>query len=299
VWVSEIMLQQTQVQTVKRYYERFLERFPDVRALARASEDEVLAAWQGLGFYRRARNLHRAARQVVDEHGGVVPDDPQTLGNLPGLGRYTVGAILSLSGDQRLPILDGNVARVLARVFQVEGSPKRSPVQKRLWALAEAALPDEACGAFNEGLMELGALVCRPTSPACGRCPLGELCGAHAAGTPTAYPEPTPTREVPHVERVSLLARMWELPARALQPDEAPASAAAALARTLGARSRPHFLGTAEHRFSHRHWTLHVFRAETRARAASAKGTWVHATELSPYAVPSAAKKALRVAGVE
>lgn len=315
VWVSEIMLQQTQVETVKRYYEPFLERFPSVEALAAASEDEVLAAWQGLGFYRRARNLHRAARQVLAEHEGQVPCDPAQLGELPGLGRYTVGAILSLGRDQRLPILDGNVARVLSRVFRVAGSPKKSAVSKRLWALAEAVLPEREVGHFNEALMELGALVCRPTSPACERCPLGEHCAAYAADEASAYPEPSKPAEVTRVERVSLLlrradgrfrieqrpsegllARMWELPAAELQPSEQPAQAASDLARELGALAPPRFLGTAEHRFSHRHWLQHVFAVE--APADSQQGTWVCVDELGAYAVPTAAKKTLRVAGL-
>lgn len=316
VWVSEIMLQQTQVETVKRYYEPFLERFPSVSALAGASEDEVLAAWQGLGFYRRARNLHKAAQAVMADHEGEVPSEPQTLGQLPGLGRYTVGAILSLTQDQRLPILDGNVARVLSRVFRVAGSPKKSAVSKRLWALAESVLPERQVGNFNEAMMELGALVCRPTSPACERCPLGELCAARAAGEATAYPEPSKQAEVARVERVSLflrradgrfcleqrppeglLARMWELPAAQLAPSQQPAQAAAALARELGTRARPRFLGTAEHRFSHRHWLQHVFAVEVRA-ARSKRGVWVSSEELADYAVPTAAKKTLKVAGL-
>ncbi|MGE0711841.1 MAG: A/G-specific adenine glycosylase [Planctomycetota bacterium] len=315
VWVSEVMLQQTQVETVKRYYEPFLARFPDVAALAAASEGEVLAAWQGLGFYRRARNLHRGAQQVVREHGGELPRDPAALGRLPGLGRYTVGAVLSLTFDQRLPILDGNVARVLARVFRVEGSLKQGPVARRLWALAEEVLPERRVGAFNEALMELGALVCRPTSPACARCPLAAHCGARAEGRPTAYPEPVPAAEVPQVERVclavvrgdgrfclvqrpaeGLLARMWELPAREFAGDEDPATVARELAREHGARGRPTALGTAEHRFSHRHWVQHVYRVETRATRAA--GTWVGADELAGYGVPTAARKALRLAGL-
>lgn len=314
VWVSEVMLQQTQVETVKRYYEPFLERFPSVSALAAASEDDVLAAWQGLGFYRRARNLHAAARQVVALHEGEVPSDPGTLSQLPGLGPYTVGAILSLTQDQRLPILDGNVARVLARVFSVAGSPKQSAVSKRLWELAEAVLPERQVGDFNEAMMELGALVCRPSSPACERCPLGALCAARAADEATSYPEPSKQAEVPRVERVSLflrrpdgrfrldqrppeglLARMWELPAAELGPSEQPARAAAALARKLGARTRPRFLGTAEHRFSHRLWLQHVFAVDARG---GSEGTWVSAEELADYAVPTAAKKTLAVAGL-
>ena len=319
VWVSEIMLQQTQVTTVTRYYEPFLERFPTVADLAAASEDEVLAAWQGLGFYRRARNLHRAAQVVVEEHGGEVPREPSALQTLPGLGRYTVGAILSLVDDQRLPILDGNVARVLARVFEVSGPPQKGPTQRRLWALAEETLPEVGSGAYNEALMELGALVCRPQNPACGRCPLGDLCGARARGTQTSYPEPKPQAAVPLVERSALLirrtgtillqqrpasgllARMWELPSRELEEGQDPHLEASALGRTLGVRGQLSYHGTSEHRFSHRLWTTHVFSCETKA-AAAGEGedlAWVEPAQAGDYAIPTAAKKTLALAGLE
>lgn len=317
VWVSEIMLQQTQVETVKGYYGAFLERFPSVSHLARASEDEVLAAWQGLGFYRRARNLHRAARQVVADHGGQIPRDPATLQKLPGLGRYTVGAILSLVDDARLPILDGNVARVLSRVFCVSGPPQKGATQRLLWALAEGTLPAVGAGAYNEALMELGALVCRPTSPACPRCPLRELCGARAAGTPEAYPEPKPQAPVPLIERsalclargqrlllqqrpdAGLLARLWELPACELSEAADPHQAARALLSALGLRGELSYQGASEHRFSHRHWTTHVFSAEEPGRgpARGERLEWVELEELERYALPTASKKTLRLAG--
>jgi A/G-specific adenine glycosylase len=319
VWVSEIMLQQTQVSTVTRYYEPFLERFPTVSDLAAASEDEVLAAWQGLGFYRRARNLHRAAQTVVAEHGGEVPREPKALQTLPGLGRYTVGAILSLVDDQRLPILDGNVARVLARVFEVSGPPQKGQTQRRLWALAEETLPTRGSGAYNEALMELGALVCRPQNPACARCPLAEHCGARARGTQTAYPEPKAQSPVPLVERSALLARrsgtfllqqrpasgllarMWELPARELEEGQDPHVEAQALARGFGLRGQLSYHGASEHRFSHRLWATHVFSCETRA-AKAGRGddlAWIAAEQAADYAIPTAAKKTLTLAGLE
>lgn len=319
VWVSEIMLQQTQVTTVTRYYEPFLARFPTVHALAQASEDEVLAAWQGLGFYRRARNLHRAAQEVVEKHEGAVPRDAETLQTLPGLGRYTVGAILSLVDDKRLPILDGNVARVLARVFRVSGPPQKGPTQRRLWALAEETLPETGSGAYNEALMELGALVCRPLNPACPRCPLRDHCAANAAGDQAAYPEPKPQSPVPLVERSAisirregkvllrqrptsgLLARMWELPAIELEAGQDPHALAGALARELGAKGQLSYRGASEHRFSHRLWTTHVFSCETRAAAAgSGEGlAWVDPAQAKDYAIPTAAKKTLTLAGIE
>ncbi len=315
VWVSEVMLQQTQVDTVLAYYERFLARFPDVASLAAAEEEEVLAAWSGLGFYRRARNLHRAARVVVAEHGGALPRDRRALAALPGLGRYTVGALLSLAWGERAPILDGNVARVLARVFRVAGPPQRGPTHRRLWALAEAVLPAREVGAFNEALMELGALVCRPRGPDCGACPLRSLCGGAADGEPERYPEPAPRAEVPVVRRAALylqradgrflvqqrpgeglLASMYELPSAELTPGEAAEQAAARLARRLGCRARLRACGVAEHRFSHRHWTTEVFRARTRARAVRGSGRWVDAAELKTLALPTASRKVVDLA---
>jgi A/G-specific adenine glycosylase len=197
VWISEIMLQQTQVATVIPYYERFMERFPTLQVLADAPQDQVLHLWSGLGYYARARNLHKAARQVRDEHAGRFPSDFEAVQALPGIGRSTAGAILSLSLGQHHPILDGNVKRVLARCFAVEGWPGRSPVQKRLWELAEQQLPAERCGEYNQSLMDLGAGVCTRTAPDCAACPLAALCQALAQGDPEAYPQPRPKRTLP------------------------------------------------------------------------------------------------------
>jgi A/G-specific adenine glycosylase len=315
VWVSEIMLQQTQVETVTRYYDAFLGRFPSVEALAAADEDRVLAAWSGLGFYRRARNLHKAARIVVETHSGVVPRDPKILGELPGLGRYTVGAILSIAHDDRLPILDGNVIRVLARVFRVTGLPGKGPAKRRLWSLAEAILPKARCGDFNQSLMELGALVCRPKSPSCGECPLRKLCASVAAGDPERFPEKAAKADVPAVERVAvylegadghflfeqrppdgLLASMWELPGAEVPAGAVAEEVARGVARSRGARGKLRLRGTAEHRFSHRHWTIRVFGLTTRSRAARARGTWVSHGRLGRFGVPSVTRKTLDVA---
>ncbi len=204
VWVSEIMLQQTQVATVIPYFERFLERFPTVRSLAEASEDEVLHLWSGLGYYARARNLHCAARKVRDEHGGRFPTEFAAVQALPGIGRSTAGAVLSLSLGQCHPILDGNVKRVLARCFAVPGWPGQSAVQKRLWQLAEQHLPAGECRRYNQSLMDLGALVCTRKAPRCPACPLGTLCQALAEGDPEAFPQPRPRRTLP-TRRIRLL----------------------------------------------------------------------------------------------
>ena len=197
VWVSEIMLQQTQVATVIPYFERFMERFPDLQALARAPIDEVLHLWSGLGYYARARNLHRCAALVMERHAGALPEELPGLESLPGIGRSTAGAIRSLGQAGVAPILDGNVKRVLARYYAVEGWPGNSVVLKRLWALSEALTPRERCADYNQAMMDLGALVCLRNRPACHVCPLKADCRGYAQGNPTAYPGKKPKKRIP------------------------------------------------------------------------------------------------------
>ncbi len=188
VWVSEIMLQQTQVATVLPYYRRFMRRFASLRALAGAAEDEVLHLWSGLGYYSRARNLHRAAQLVVERHGGRFPRHFDDVVALPGIGRSTAGAILALAANQRHAILDGNVKRVLARVHCVDGDPGTSAVLNRLWDLAEDQLPHERVGDYTQAIMDLGATVCTRTNPDCDACPVATCCGAFQTGTQGAFP---------------------------------------------------------------------------------------------------------------
>lgn len=197
VWISEIMLQQTQVVRVIPYFERFMARFPDLAALALAPQDEVLQQWSGLGYYARARNLQQAAQQVLERHAGRFPQDLEQVQALPGVGRSTAGAILSLACGQRHPILDGNVKRVLARAFTVPGWPGLSAVQRRLWELAEALTPQHAVAPYNQALMDLGAGVCTPNQPRCDLCPLASLCLAYQQGTQASYPAPRPRRSRP------------------------------------------------------------------------------------------------------
>jgi A/G-specific adenine glycosylase len=204
IWVSEIMLQQTQVATVVPYYERFLRRFPTVQKLARAKPNDVLHLWTGLGYYARARHLHQAARQVVHAHGGKFPRDFESVAALPGVGRSTAGAILALAYGARHAILDGNVKRVLARVHAI-GTPLDDRVtQARLWALAEAHTPRARVADYTQAVMDLGAIVCRRRNPDCARCPLRDDCRAAALGTPQAFPA-TPKRRARPVRRVNML----------------------------------------------------------------------------------------------
>ncbi len=205
IWVSEIMLQQTQVDTVMKRYDAFLERFPTVQALAEAEELSVCEAWAGLGYYRRARLLHRGARAVVEEYQGVIPGDALTLQTLPGIGRYTAGAIASIAFKQRAPLVDGNVERVLCRIFLIDDAPKSSAGQKKLWALAEALVQGERPGDLNQSLMELGALICTPKQPQCTVCPLRMHCGALANDRVNELPVPNP----PPKRQILEVAYLW------------------------------------------------------------------------------------------
>lgn len=197
VWVSEIMLQQTRVATVIPYFQRFMEHFPTVEALAAAELDEVLHLWTGLGYYNRARNLHKTAGLLVNQHGGNFPGSAAELARLPGIGPSTAGAIASLALGQRAPILDGNVKRVLARLHRIAGWPGRRAVERQLWHWAEHHTPRRRVAEYTQAIMDLGATVCTPRQPDCGRCPLHALCAAHRAGDPLNYPGRRPRRSLP------------------------------------------------------------------------------------------------------
>jgi len=290
VWVSEVMLQQTQVATAKPYYARFVERFPDVRALARAPLDRVLAAWSGLGYYRRARSLHEAAGIVVREHDGRVPSEPRAFAALPGVGRYTAGAVLSMGFGVGLPVLDGNVARVLSRLSALPLSIRRPRDAKRLWDMAEAWLPPTsgrgrgAPGEWNQALMELGAIVCTARAPRCGACPLRAHCLALAAGRPEAYPPAPPQRAVIRLRRAvvlvqrsgrtlvskregTLLNGLWEPPGVELARREPAGRALAQLLAGLGVRGP--LLPTRErlrHTITNHAITVEVWRCEAAGR---------------------------------
>lgn len=197
IWLSEIMLQQTQVSTVIPYYERFLRRFPDVFSLAAASEDEVLRHWSGLGYYARGRNLHRASRLIVSRHQGIFPAQARELEQLPGIGRSTAAAIAGFAFGERAAILDGNVKRVLARCHGIEGWPGDPKVLARLWALAERLLPPRSIGAYSQALMDLGATLCTRAKPRCGACPVRARCIARKANRASAIPAPRPRKTLP------------------------------------------------------------------------------------------------------
>jgi A/G-specific adenine glycosylase len=309
IWVSEVMLQQTQAATVVRFFERFVRRFPSLAALAAADEQEVLRLWEGLGYYRRARDLHRAARHLADHHQAQVPDDPAVLRALPGVGRYILGAVLSQAFDRRLPILEANSERVLCRLFGLADDPRRGPARRRLWQAAEDLLPKSLVGDFNQALMELGALVCTPAAPRCGACPLAADCVACRRGLQEALPAralPLPSVEVREVAvvvrrrgRVFLVQRpeqgrwagMWEFPHGPLAKSETHDRAAMRLLTELTglhARLGPELL-TVRHAVTRFRITMVCFEATLRAgRFRSAfyrQGRWVEAEGLANYPV--------------
>ena len=210
VWISEVMLQQTQVATVSPYFERWLNRFPDIAALAAAPLDDVLKQWEGLGYYARARNLQRAAQVMVERHEGQVPGDRAALLALPGIGRYSAGAILSIAFGQAEPILDGNVRRVLCRLADIAGDPREPKVAERLWQISAEmvlAAPPGRAGEFNEALIELGALICTPDAPECPRCPVQTYCLAYRRGTTALRPAKRQKATTPYFDVVAAVVR--------------------------------------------------------------------------------------------
>lgn len=236
IWLSEVMLQQTQAATVVRYFERFMNSFPDIATLAAADEQEVLRHWEGMGYYRRARDLLAASRLIVVRHNGLIPDDPEALRLLPGFGRYTVGAVLSQAFDRRLPIVEANSRRVLTRLFATPGESRT--VEARLWELAEQLVPRRGVGDWNQALMELGALVCKPRQPECARCPFAEDCLARRLGLQDSIPPPLGRARTEKQLEVAVVCRrgrrvlvaqrpghgrwagMWEFPHGPTKPGE-------------------------------------------------------------------------------
>ncbi|MBU1229632.1 MAG: A/G-specific adenine glycosylase [Proteobacteria bacterium] len=243
VWLSEIMLQQTQMDRAVAYFERFLRRFPDVSTLAQAHEDEVLKLWEGLGYYSRARNLMRAARTILTEHGGVFPATFEAVRALPGIGPYTAGAIMSVAYNAARPAVDANVERVLARVLDIDQPLSAPAVKRRILAAAWELVPENAARAFNQGLMELGALVCKPREAYCPDCPVCAHCLAHARGTTSQRPAPSPRPEIVRVDMAcgvlvtggllfiqkrrpdDVWPGLWEFPGGVMEPGESPEQA--------------------------------------------------------------------------
>lgn len=325
VWISEIMAQQTRVDTVIDYYHRWLERFPTIEALAAADQQEVLKLWEGLGYYARARNLHRAAQEIVANHGGTLPTERKTLLGLPGIGEYTVGAILSLAFNQPEPILDGNMKRVLSRITDLEIPIDKPAGVRFLWqwarTIVEAAPPDQA-GAVNESLMELGATICTPQNPRCLLCPIQSECRAAHNGTQSLRPVSTPRKPTPHYDVAAgviwqgkpfhsqlliaqrpqdgMLGGLWEFPGGKLEPDDIDLAACLVreIREELGIEIQVHApITTVAHAYTHFRITLHAFHARHIGGDPQAIGVadwrWITPDQLAEYPFPVTDRKVI------
>jgi A/G-specific adenine glycosylase len=325
IWVSEAMLQQTQVVTVIPYFERFLNTFPTLADLAAADLHDVLRLWEGLGYYRRARDLHRAAQLIVELHGGTFPDEAEAARDLPGIGPYMVGAILSQAFDRRLPIVEANTKRVLCRLFGQEGDPRSAATQQWLWETAEAILPKRNVGEFNQALMELGQTICTVKSPRCDQCPLAADCVARRLGRQEAIPPPAAPPQIVEVREAAVVIRrrdqvllvqrpttgrwagMWEFPHGPLEPGETYESAASRIGSSLtGMNTGPLTeLLTLKHGVTRFRITMICFEAAHQGgRFASSFYTanrWLRPGELASYPVSAPQRKLANrvIAGVE
>ncbi len=317
VWISEIMLQQTQVSTVLAYYERFLNRFPDVAALARAPLDDVLAAWSGLGYYRRARFAHQCAQAVMQQHGGAFPASSATLAQLPGIGRSTAAAIAAFCFDERAAILDGNVKRVLTRFAGFGGDLHRAGEQQRLWAIAESLLPHDGIATYTQGLMDLGAGVCLARKPLCQACPVADACVARGEGQAERYPVITSTLKrsermsvwlwLEHQGRVWLTQRaatgvwagLWSL------PEFADFESLRLATEAWPGYGEP--MPSSVHALTHLDWTLHPRRwclpdeadtnhwsAKLNAAGPAAAGRWATPAQALSLGLPTPWRRLMR-----
>lgn len=316
IWVSEVMLQQTRVDQALPYYRRFLEAFPSVEALAEAEQDDVLQLWEGLGYYSRARRLHSAAQTVVREHDGSLPDSKDSIEELPGIGPYTSAAVLSIAFNKPHAVVDGNVSRVLARVFAIDADIKKYATKRLLRNLSQDLLNEHRPAAFNQAVMELGATVCTPTQPLCDKCPLSKTCRAYAEDRQLEYPVKSSRKPVPHYNIAvglvaneddhlliakrpedAMLGGLWEFPGGKQEDDEALyETCVRELQEELGIEVSvgPLFMEL-DHAYSHLKITLSAFPCRIRCGTPKATNgmplTWASIQELNDFAFPRANRK--------
>jgi A/G-specific adenine glycosylase len=319
IWISEVMLQQTQVATVAPYYERFIGQFPSVQSLANASLHDVMKAWEGLGYYSRARHLHAAAKDIMASFNGKVPDNLKALLSLPGIGRYTAGAILSIAYDKAAPILDGNVIRVLTRLFHITDNVDRASTRQVLWSFAEQLLPETRIGPFNEAMMELGALICKPKQPECDLCPVEPVCEARRLHIEEALPFRTPRKPIPHIHVTAgiiwkknrflitlrppkgLLGALWEFPGGKVELNETYETCLRREIReelNIVIDIQSHLISV-RHAYTHFKITLHVFECLYRHGSirmdpeSAIDYRWITIEDLDQYAFPGADRKVI------
>lgn len=315
IWLSEIMLQQTGVTAVIPYYQRFLERYPTVAALAAAPIEEVVDLWAGLGYYSRARNLHATARQIVARFHGHFPATLEELQSLPGVGRSTAGAIAALAFEKRAPILDGNVRRILCRLFAWQEDPATAVAQRQLWEWADRLTPATRVHDYTQAIMDLGATVCLPRNPRCSDCPVGRFCLAQTLGLEKSLPRRRPTKAVPTEAQVvlilawggrilvrrrplhGLLGGLWEFPARSLVHGQSSAQAVAAELLERGVSGRVQTVGTIRHAYSHFRVQIEIFKVQVEKFEGVAEGgdgeQWLPEQALPELPLHGAHKKVL------
>ncbi|MBR6524729.1 MAG: A/G-specific adenine glycosylase [Clostridia bacterium] len=308
IWLSEIMLQQTRTETVVPYFERFTALFPTVEALACAQEEEVLLAWQGLGYYSRARNLHAAAKKVWFELGGQFPRTVEGLLTLPGVGPYTAAAIASIAFDVPAPAMDGNLTRVFSRIHGIRENVEIPSVKRRLHEIAAGEMPPKRAGDFNQALMDLGATICTPGTPDCERCPMQKYCTAYADGDADMLPVKSVKKAPKQVEyavllitcknrilmmqrKENLLKNLWVFP---MEENTSPEDIVSRLPR--GHYSAPRFLGEGKHVFTHLIWQMKIYHLEADAMFDAPHGQWVTADEMDKLPKPTAIRSALKYA---
>jgi A/G-specific adenine glycosylase len=313
IWIAEVMLQQTQITTVIPYYEEWMSRFPTVGDLAQASLDEVLKLWQGLGYYSRARNLHAASKIVLNQYSGQLPEEVSELMKLPGIGRYTAGAIASIAFGRPEPVLDGNVIRVISRLVDLQEDTTRSSTRNELWRLSSALVPHEKPGDFNQSIMELGQRICHPAKPNCSECPVSNFCIAYERGTQYERPVRPPSKRIPHYNVVagiiwweqpspdgkflitrrpfdSMLGGLWEFPGGKVEDSEENAEALRreiAEELSIDIQVGQH-LCEVKHAYTHFRITLHAYHAKYLSGTPQHIGVidhaWVTLTNLERYA---------------
>ncbi len=324
IWISEILLQQTRVNAAIGYYERFMQRFPSLKNLADAPIEAVLQVWEGLGYYGRARNLHRAARILSEEYGERIPCEPEELERLPGIGPYTAAAIASIAFDRNVAVLDGNVTRVLCRAFGIREPPKKPSTQRQLMKIADTLLPNGHAADFNQAMMELGAMVCKPTGPDCSKCPIEELCVAHRKGIVDQLPLRSAKPKIPvrirvitaieHRGRLLLRKRplegflggLWEFPGVYLKGDEKEEQGLLRIQERVGPRLDVQRIPmgkdfSVKHVYSHFEERNRVYVCEGEGGANKGRGDgaeqtyrWIHPTRLDAYPITGATRKILR-----